>query len=55
MCGRPRGCKSFEENFDGRIDSDDVYGLLLRLMTAGPDGFASGPNSQAASNNTLNE
>jgi hypothetical protein len=34
---RPLRCKSLEENFDGRIDSDHVYGLLLRLMTAGPD------------------
>jgi hypothetical protein len=42
MCGRPQGCKSFGENFDGRIDSDHVHGLLLRLMTAAPDG---GPRS----------
>jgi len=30
MCGRPLGCKSFEENSDGRVDCDHVSGLLTR-------------------------
>jgi hypothetical protein len=30
MCGRPLGCKSFDENFDGWVDCDHVSGLLTR-------------------------
>jgi hypothetical protein len=30
MCGRPLGCKSFEENSDGWVDCDHVSGLLTR-------------------------
>ena len=30
MCGRPLGCKSFEENSDGRVDCEHVSGLLTR-------------------------
>jgi hypothetical protein len=30
MCGRPLGCKSFVENFDGRIDCEHVSGLSTR-------------------------
>jgi hypothetical protein len=48
MCGRPLGCKRQSENSDGRIDCDHVYGLLTRLMTAGPDGVRDPvPNTRA--------
>jgi hypothetical protein len=30
MCGRPLGCKSFDENSDVRIDCEHVSGLLTR-------------------------
>jgi len=30
MCGRPLGCKSFDENSDGRIDCEHVSGLSTR-------------------------
>ena len=30
MCGRPLGCKSFEENSDGRVECEHVSGLLTR-------------------------
>ena len=51
MCGRPLGCKSFVENFDGRIDCEHVSGLCRRgTMSAGPDGIRDpAPNSFAAS------
>jgi hypothetical protein len=47
MCGRPLECKRKNE-FDGRIDCDHVFGLLTRLMTAGPDGVRDPvPNTRA--------
>src|ERR1700679_2634615 len=36
MCGRPLGCKSFDENFDGRIDCEHVSGLLTRHTVRWP-------------------
>jgi hypothetical protein len=36
MCGRPLGCKSFEENSDGRIDCEHVSGLLTRYEVRWP-------------------
>ena len=48
MCGRPLGCKSFEENSDGEVDCDHVFGLLTRRMTAGPDGVRDPLTDEAA-------
>jgi hypothetical protein len=47
---RPLGFKSFEENSDGWVDCDHVFGLRRGIMTAGPDGIRDPvPNNQAAS------
>jgi hypothetical protein len=39
MCGRPLGFKNMGEDSDGRVDCVHVSGLLMRPMTAGPDGI----------------
>ena len=48
MCGRPRGFKSLEENFDGRFDCDHVSGLLTRHHDRWPRwGSRSGPKQSS--------
>jgi hypothetical protein len=50
MCGRPLGCKSFDENSDGRVDCEHVSGLLTRHDVRWPDGVRDPvPNNFAAS------